>query len=397
LRDDQSGDYRGAYGCIYSAADGRAVGGNFPGYLPHYAATLKQLAQSGEPIELDGGEPAFDLTAANGHSKLGAEERQTLLELKAALLLPLKTKDALPGVIALGARLGDLPFSGEDKRLLQSVSASASLALENAQLVERMIAEARRRQEIEAENEHRAKEMEEARQLQLSMLPKSMPDLPHVEIAAFMKPAAEVGGDYYDFHLGADGTLTIAIGDATGHGLKAGTVVAATKGLFNHLAGQPDLVATLDQTSRALKGMNLRSLFMAMTLVRLKGNHLQCSVAGMPPILIYRASTQTIEEIPLRGAPLGGLSNYAYRQAEVFLSSQDVVLLLSDGLPERFNAAGDMFGYERSKESLMATANAHASAQTVIERLQQTSEDWAAGKAADDDMTFVALKMKGAA
>jgi serine phosphatase RsbU (regulator of sigma subunit) len=191
--------------------------------------------------------------------------------------------------------------------------------------------------------------------------------------------------------------LTIAIGDATGHGLKAGTVVAATKGLFNHLAGQPDLVATLDQTSRALKGMNLRSLFMAMTLVRLKGNHLQCSVAGMPPILIYRASTQTIEEIPLRGAPLGGLSNYAYRQAEVFLSSQDVVLLLSDGLPERFNAAGDMFGYERSKESLMATANAHASAQTVIERLLQTSEDWAAGKAADDDMTFVALKMKGAA
>src|SRR5581483_1809444 len=154
------------------------------------------------------------------HSRLSEEERQTLLNTKTALLLPLKTKDTLPGVLALGSRLGDLPFSGEDKRLLQSVAAAASLALENARLLERMLAEARRRQEIEAENEQRAKELEEARQLQLSMLPKAVPQLPHWEIAALMQTATEVGGDYYDFHLSGDGTLTISVGDATGHGLK---------------------------------------------------------------------------------------------------------------------------------------------------------------------------------
>jgi phosphoserine phosphatase RsbU/P len=391
LRDGQTGDYRSAYACEYDRVEGRVVDCPPAGRLPHYAATLARLAQTGEPLELDGGDPEFDL-AAKATSRLTAEELRTLLELKASLLLPLKTKDALPGVVALGSRLGDLPFSGEDKRLLQSVGAAAALALENAQLVERMLAEARRRQEIEAENQQRAKEMEEARQLQLSMLPKGVPHLPHVEIAASMKPASEVGGDYYDWRLSADGTLTIAIGDATGHGLKAGTMVTVTKGLFNHLAEQADLVATLSQTSRALKRMNLRSLFMAMTLVRLKGNRLQCSVAGMPPILIYRAATRTVEEIPLRGAPLGGLTDYAYRQAETFLSIGDLVLLLSDGLPERFNSAGEMFGYDRSKESLVA--NAHASPQAVIEGLLQTGEDWAAGNAAADDMTFVALKMK---
>src|SRR5262245_18804021 len=391
LRDGQTGDYRGAYACEYNRAEGRVVDCPLAVRLPRNAATLAQIAQTGEALELDGGDPEFDL-AVKIHSRLAAEERQTLLELKASLLMPLKTKDALPGVVALGPRLGDLPFSGEDKRLLQSVGAAASLALENAQLVERMLDEARRRQEIEAENQQRAKEMEEARQLQLSMLPQGVPYLPQVEIAACMKPATEVGGDYYDWRLGADGTLTIAIGDATGHGLKAGTMVTVTKGLFNHLAEQADLVATLSQTSRALKRMNLRSLFMAMTLVRLKGNHLQCSVAGMPPILIFRAATRTVEEIPLRGAPLGGLTDYAYRQAETFLSVGDVVLLLSDGLPERCNAAGEMFGYDRSKESLLA--NAHAAPQAVIDRLLQTGEDWAAGKAADDDMTFVALKIK---
>src|SRR5215813_9678954 len=391
LRDGQTGDYRSAYACEYDRAEGRVVDRPLAVRLPRYAATVAQIAQTGEPLELDGGDPEFDL-AAKVHSRLTAEERQPLLELKASLLLPLKTEDALQGVVALGTRLGDLPFSSEDKRLLKSVGAAASLALENARLVERMLAEARRLQEIEAENQQRAKEMEEARQLQLSMLPKSVPNLPQVEIAARMKTATEVGGDYYDWRLGGDGALTIAIGDATGHGLKAGTMVTVTKGLFNHLAEQADLVATLSQTSHALKRMNLRSLFMALTLVRLKGNHLQCSVAGMPPILIYRAATQTVEEIPLRGAPLGGLTDYAYRQAETFLSPGDVVLLLSDGLPERFNAAGEMFGYERSRESLLA--NAHAAPQAVIERLLQTGEDWAAGKAADDDMTLVVLKMK---
>jgi sigma-B regulation protein RsbU (phosphoserine phosphatase) len=176
--------------------------------------------------------------------------------------------------------------------------------------------------------------------------------------------------------------------------LKAGTVVAVTKGLFKHLAGQADLVATLAQTSRALKQMNLRSLFMALTLVKLNGDQLQCAVAGMPPILLYRAATHTIEEIPLRGAPLGGLSRYDYRQAELTLAAGDMALLLSDGLPERFNEAGEMFGYERTRELLLAHAS--AAPQVILERLLQASDEWAAGKPADDDMTFVALRRASA-
>lgn len=369
LRDNATGDYQTAYACEYSKTEGEPVSTSSSSVLNRDLSTVAQIRKTGEPLELDDSNP-----------------------MNAALLLPLKTKDAMIGIIALGPRLGDLPFSGEDKRLLKSVGNSASLALENAQLVEKMIAEATRRKEVEAENEQRARELEEARQLQLSMLPRLIPQVPHFEIAAYMKPAAEVGGDYYDFYLSPDGQLTIAIGDATGHGLKAGTVVTATKGLFNHLAGEPDLVATLEQTSRALKQMNLRSLFMALTLVKLTGNQLQCSVAGMPPILIYRASTKSIEEVPLHGVPLGGLTNYEYRQAEVTLSANDVVLLLSDGLPERFNPNGEMFGYERTREFLRV--NATASPKEMLERLLQESDKWAESRPADDDMTFVAVRRK---
>lgn len=413
LREEPGGAYRNAYTCEYNPTTGRAshcsVTGNLlrpaatlarqavnnadSNKLPKYAATLARLTETGQPLELDGSETAFDLTNTSETSVLTAAERQTLLETQTALLLPLKTKADIPGVIALGSRLGDLPFSGEDKRLLQSVAAAASLALENAQLVERMVAEARRRQEIEAENEQRAKELEEARQLQLSMLPRSIPQLPNLEIAAFMQTATEVGGDYYDFHLSSDGTLTIAIGDATGHGLKAGTVVTATKSLFKHLAQHPDVVTTMHDASRALKQMNLRSLFMALTLVKVKGERLHCSVAGMPPILIYRADTQDIEELSLRGAPLGGMTHYNYREAEITLDTNDVMLLMSDGLTERFNPDDEMFDYERTKAAFIQLA--HTTPHAIAAGLLQASETWAQGRPLDDDLTLVVLKRRG--
>src|SRR5262245_63609182 len=109
---------------------------------------------------------------------------EVLKEVKSSSLLPLSSKGEMLGIISLGPRLGDLPYSREDEQLLMSVAGSATLAIENALLVEQMIVEAGIRQELEAENQVRAKEFEEARQLQLSMLPQAIPQLPYLEVAA---------------------------------------------------------------------------------------------------------------------------------------------------------------------------------------------------------------------
>ena len=95
---------------------------------------------------------------------------------------------------------------------------------------------------LEADNERKTKELEEARKLQLSMLPSKVPSIKNIEIAAFMKPATEVGGDYYDFKYNHNGTLTVAVGDATGHGMKAGTMVATIKGLFSAEPAETDII-----------------------------------------------------------------------------------------------------------------------------------------------------------
>ncbi|MFN2454703.1 MAG: SpoIIE family protein phosphatase [Pyrinomonadaceae bacterium] len=242
------------------------------------------------------------------------------------------------------------------------------------------------------EYERRAKELEEARQLQLSMLPKILPQLPNLEIAAYMKPATEVGGDYYDFHVADDGTLTVAIGDATGHGLKAGTMVTAAKTLFSNLAHQPDISQIFKQSSFALKKMNLRGLYMAMAMVKIKDRNLSVSAAGMPPMLVYRAATRQVEEIAIKAMPLGSISNFPYRQQELNLAEGDTVVLMSDGFPEMFNEQGEILDYGRAKTVLEEVAD--KSPQEIIEFFVRRGAEWGGTRPQDDDVTFVVLKVK---
>ena len=245
---------------------------------------------------------------------------------------------------------------------------------------------------LEAENRRQAEELEVARKLQLSMLPTNLPVLPDLEIAADMFTATEVGGDYYDFEVAADGTLTIAVGDATGHGMKAGTLVTATKSLFKALDCEAVLAETLGRFGRALKRMKLHQLQMALMLARFQAGQLTLAIAGMPPVLIYRANSGTVESVVIEGMPLGSLANFPYRQSELNLDSGDTVLMMSDGFPERLNPGDEMLGYDRVVEAFSRVAATPP--QTIIDRLVSDGQTWAGGRPAEDDTTFVVLKMR---
>jgi len=245
---------------------------------------------------------------------------------------------------------------------------------------------------LQSENLRQTQELDAARELQLSMLPETMPEHPTVELAAFMETATEVGGDYYDFDLADDGTLTLAIGDATGHGTKAGTMVTAAKCLFMHCARDPDLAAVLNESSRTLKRMGLPKLYMALALVRLQGHTLELAGAGMPPALVYRAATRQVETIPLKGMPLGGPGAVPYQKTCVLLSAGDTVMLMSDGFPELFSDSREMLGYERAASVFAEVA--HRSPEEIIVHLRETCDGWSNGRSLDDDVTFVVMKMK---
>ena len=245
---------------------------------------------------------------------------------------------------------------------------------------------------IQAENERKTRELEEARQLQLAMLPKTLPQLPNLDIAVYMQTATEVGGDYYDFHVGKDGELTVVVGDATGHGMKAGTVVTITKSLFNNLAAHPDILSSFSQISGVIKSMKFRQLAMCLLMAKIKDGRMWVASAAMPPLLIYRKNTKTVEELFLEGMPLGTMKNFPYVVKECALEKGDTILFLSDGLPELKNKKQNMFGYDRIKSEFQSIGE--KSPEGIIKRLKHVASDWSNGEAPDDDVTFVVITVK---
>ena len=248
------------------------------------------------------------------------------------------------------------------------------------------------RQLLEVENTRKTEELEKARELQLSMLPQAAPQLPNFDVAFEMRPATEVGGDYYDYNLAADGQLTLAIGDATGHGTNAGLVVSAVKSLFKTSAPDTSNLETLERISQGIKSMNLKRLYMAMTLATLDDNRLTLTAAGMPPALIYRADEDLVEEILLEGMPLGGFIGAERQEASYQLQSGDTVLLMSDGLPEMLNSENEMLDYPRTKAAFEEVAD--QSPKTIIDRIFKVSTLWADGEPQADDVTLVVIKVK---
>jgi len=244
---------------------------------------------------------------------------------------------------------------------------------------------------LEAENQRKTDELEEARALQLSMLPKKMPSLPDYDLAVYMDTATEVGGDYYDYSVEQDGSLVLAVGDATGHGLKAGIMVAAAKSYFHTLVHEADLVTILSRISSGLRNLNMHLMYMGFILMKCNGRKVDLAIAGMPPVLHYSKKRNKVEQLLLKGLPLGGPANYPYKKKSVELDEGDVLLLMSDGLSELFNPEREILGIERIEQVLLNSADSSSS--DIIRQLNQLTETWAAGVDAHDDITLMVLKI----
>lgn len=271
-------------------------------------------------------------------------------------------------------------------------SMSVYLARNFSRTSRKLETEVLERQLLEVENTRKTEELEEARELQMSMLPQAPPQHSDLDVAFEMRPATEVGGDYYDYNITEDGQLTIAIGDATGHGMNAGLVVSAVKSLFKTSTPEAGNLETLERISQGIKSMNLKRLYMAMTLVTLNQNRLELAGAGMPPALIYRADEALVEEILLEGMPLGGFIGAEREETSFELQSGDTVLLMSDGLPEMLNPENEMLDYPKTKELFEEVADQPPEA--IIDHLFKAGTSWADGEPQADDVTLVVIKVK---
>lgn len=244
---------------------------------------------------------------------------------------------------------------------------------------------------LEAENRRKTDELEEARALQLSMLPKKMPSLSDYDLSVYMDTATEVGGDYYDYSVGPDGSLVLALGDATGHGLKAGIMVAAAKSYFHTLVQEVDLLTMLTRISSGLRNLNMHLMYMGFILMKCQNKKVELTIAGMPPVLHYSKKRNRVEQILLKGLPLGGNVAFPYQKKKLTLEEGDLLLLMSDGLSELFNPDREILGLEKIERLLMNSAD--YSSADIIQQLKQLAETWAGGEDPHDDITLMVLKV----
>jgi serine phosphatase RsbU (regulator of sigma subunit) len=207
-----------------------------------------------------------------------------------------------------------------------------------------------------------------------------------------MKPASEVGGDYYDFKYNGDNLLTVAVGDATGHGMKAGTMVATIKGLFSAEPIKSDSTSFFSKCNSIIKEMDLGNLFMAMLVAKIDTNQMNFVSAGMPPILIYRKANQMVEELRYPGLPLGAAPQNHYAENQTFLNTGDTILFMSDGFPELFNDKKEILDYDKAKDIFGSVADKQP--EEIIKNLCDEVEIWKNGADQADDITFVVIKIK---
>jgi ligand-binding sensor domain-containing protein len=246
-----------------------------------------------------------------------------------------------------------------------------------------------KQQKKKLEDDRKNGELAEAKALQERLLPKKMPVVQGLDIAGYLRTSTEVGGDYYDFFEQLDGSLYAICGDATGHGTPSGMLVSITKA---GIIGLPQMSPKdmLHELNRVVKKVDLGILRMSLNIAHVKDSQLTLSSAGMPPYFIYRAANKSTDEIQISGVPLGSFNDVHFDQITTAFTKGDILVIISDGLPEAPNLAGELFDYLQLQELISTMGD--CTAQQVIEKLMQAADTWLAGQHNPDDITLVVIK-----
>lgn len=236
------------------------------------------------------------------------------------------------------------------------------------------------------------RELEYAREIQLSMLPRSAPRIPGLEVAALSLPATEVGGDYYDYFPLNSRRLAVVVGDVTGHGVASGLVLSGVRSCLNLL--QDELVRpreVLHRVNTMLKRTTARRMLMTLGVAVLDVDAGEATVAtaGHPPLLLRR-SFGRVEEVGVGSLPLGAMWRASYREQRISLTDGDVLVIYSDGLVETVSDTGEQYGWERLEATLATTdGSAAAIRDTILRDLWEFKRD----AEQIDDVTLVVIRL----
>jgi len=241
-------------------------------------------------------------------------------------------------------------------------------------------------------------ELETAREIQLSILPQSVPRFAGLDIAASYIPMSSVAGDFYDFVVVDEKRIGILVADVSGHGMPAALIASMLKIAFAAQSDRAcDPAGVLSGLNKALYGkFQGHYVTAAYALIDTENGTLRYAGAGHPPLLVREGSSGEVRSLLENGLFLGYFGDVTFSAVEVPFRKGDWVLLYTDGISEMMNASEEQFGENRLKLFLQEHAAPPAAglAQSLLSKLSGWSGR-PSGEEPDDDVTLLAVYFQG--
>lgn len=316
------------------------------------------------------GPPVWDLLREHGFS----------------LVLPIRHRGETCAVLCLGPKLTEAPYEPGDIEFLYSLGNLAFVSIQNSHLVEEQI-----------EKRQLEKEISLARDIQQRLLPRTLPQVPGVELAGRATPSRQVGGDYYDIiQIGGD-RLLLAIADVTGKGVPAALLMANLQACLHTLH---PIDMTLEEATARINRVICDNTDAAKFITFFHGIYhpdegkIDYVNAGHNPPCVVRADGE-LERLEAGGLLLGVMSSATYERGIIQLAPGDLFVSFTDGVTEAMNPEEEEYGEERLIACLRE--HRHQSAQEVLEAVHADVQDFAGRpEFMSDDLTMIVLKRAAA-
>ncbi len=300
---------------------------------------------------------------------------------------PISVEGETIGVLSAFSRSAKGIFTQEFVELFTSLAGQVGVAWRNAKQTEHVIA-----------LREQQREMEIAKNIQLSLLPKKIPDIPGINLAGICVPAKDVGGDYYDFLHHADGRLDLLIADVSGHNIGAALIMAETR---TFIQSRSEHLGTPENILKALNtffydDLTQAELFVTMFYLQFQPDTHQATFAsaGHSPPLLWKGARNSLLRLDAEGLIIGVFKDFPYQQSEVMLEPGDCLLLYTDGVIEAENAEGEFFGEDRLGELL--STSSELAPQALIDHIFEQVRLFAGQHSFQDDVSLVVMKISEA-
>jgi sigma-B regulation protein RsbU (phosphoserine phosphatase) len=301
--------------------------------------------------------------------------------IRSMVVAPLLDSEGEPiGAIQMDTLNARRRFEAPDLEILASIASQAGVAIENAQLHEKLILQRLVEQDLQL-----------ARSVQRAFLPATPPDIHGYIFHDFYEPAQQIGGDYFDYIPLPDGRLAVIVADVVGHGVAAAMLMAklSTETRFS-LASQPNGAKAISLLNRVISNLGVEKFITFLCLILdPNSNRIEIINAGhMAPL--WKTTTKRIIEPgdEQAGVPIGIIDDFEYEMSHIEIESGEQLLLYTDGINEAPNAAGKMFGIARIQDLMLSAGN---DVDQIGSQVVQDLKQFVLGTEQADDMCLVVI------